>query len=219
MDVVLADDNPLVRELLATYLRSQGAVVRPVSDGLDALVACEKQWPDVLLLDLSMPRMDGLAAAQAVRDHADGRPLRIVGLSAHAQAADEAQARQSGMDAFLVKPVSLSLLAAAISPGGGALTLTEPADPMAAVLEKLRSQYVKETPALLEEMRAACLARDWVCLRRHAHYLKNSADVLRLVDLQSACQRLFDWTSQPSDPSEGDSLFSSVEQATNRSLA
>ncbi|HOD46598.1 MAG TPA: response regulator [Opitutaceae bacterium] len=218
MDVVLADDNPLVRELLATYLRSQGAEVRPVCDGLEALVACEKQWPDVLLLDLSMPRMDGLAAAQAVRERADGRPLRIVGLSAHAQAADEAQARQAGMDAFLVKPVSLGLLSAAISPGGGAVTLAEPEDPMAAVFKKLRRQYAEETPALLEEMRAACRARDWPCLRRHAHYLKNSADVLRLVELQAACQKLFDWTSQPSDPSQGDSLFNSVEQATNRSL-
>jgi len=217
--VVLADDNLLVRELLTTYLRSQGAVVEPVGDGVEAVAACERQWPQVLLLDLSMPRMDGLTAAQTVRARAAGRALRIIGLSAHAQAADDVQARQAGMDAFLVKPVSLGLLAATLVPQGTPpVTAAAPDDPMAAVMVKIHRQYAAETPPLVEEMQVACRAHDWPRLRRQAHYLKNSADVLRIGELQAACQRLFDWTSHPADPAEGSRHLAAVVAAVAQSL-
>jgi two-component system response regulator AlgR len=112
MDVLIADDEPLARERLAALLAELGGhrVVAAVGDGRSALVACLKQLPDVVLMDIEMPEMDGLEAARHLA--AMESPPAVVFCTAydeHALAAFEAAAVD-----YLLKPVRAERLAAAL---------------------------------------------------------------------------------------------------------
>jgi len=112
MDVLIADDEPLARERLAALLAELGGhrVVAAVGDGRSALDACLSQAPDVVLMDIEMPEMDGLEAAR----HLAGMesPPAVVFCTAydeHALAAFEAAAVD-----YLLKPVRAECLASAL---------------------------------------------------------------------------------------------------------
>jgi len=212
--LLVAEDNTLVRELLVAFLTENGADVIVAVDGPTALALAREGVADVMLLDIGLPQLDGLAVAETLR--AEGmRALRIIGLSAHVSAADEARARRAGMDAFLGKPVRLATLAAVIT--------QQMRDPQAeeddteriadsGLRQKLVAQFAAETPALLAELRTALAAGDWARLRRRAHYLKNSADVLGLRGLQDACARLAE-LGDPPDATAAQRLLDEVEAA------
>lgn len=112
MDVLIADDEPLARERLAALLAELGGhrVVAMVGDGRSALDACQAQSPDVVLMDIEMPEMDGLEAARHLG--AMESPPAVVFCTAyddHALAAFEAAAVD-----YLLKPVRAERLAAAL---------------------------------------------------------------------------------------------------------
>lgn len=190
--VLVAEDNTLVRELLVAFLTENGADVIVAADGATALGLARERVADIMLIDIGLPELDGIAVVETLR--AEGlRDLRIIGLSAHVTAADEARARRAGMNAFLGKPVRLARLAATITehlrgPKAAAEETERISDPK--LRGRLMTQFASETPGVLTEMRAALAAGDWARLRSRAHYLKNSADVLGAVALQQACHHL-----------------------------
>jgi signal transduction histidine kinase/CheY-like chemotaxis protein len=190
--VVIAEDNTLVRELLVAFLIESGATVFSASDGPSALTVVRTNKPDVVLLDIGLPGMDGIAVAQDLR-RTERAGLRIIGLSAHAGPLDESRARAAGMDEFFTKPVSLSRLADSLERGPRSAALSIEAR-RSILDERLRARlaadFASETPRLLDEMHTALAAHDWERLRSRAHYLKNSADVLGVAPLQDACRRL-----------------------------
>lgn len=189
--VVVAEDNTLVRELLVAFLHENGARVTAANDGLAALQLVREHRPDVLLLDMALPGKDGIAVAQTLR--AERLAVRIIGLSAHARPADEARARAAGMDEFFTKPVSLARLAETLMDASGGVPRMEELSPRISddtLRARLFADFARETPRLLEAMNTAFAARDWPRLRSHAHYLKNSADILGATPLQEACRRL-----------------------------
>ncbi len=212
--VLVAEDNTLVRELLTAFLVENGAEVAVAVDGPTALkLACDRA-PGVLLLDIALPGLDGIAVAEALRREGP-RALRIIGLSAHASAADEKRARAAGMDVFLAKPVSLARLAQAImdrssAPGAAEEFAAKISDDR--LRARLAEQFSCETPRVLAEMRAALAAGDWPRLRSRAHYMKNSADVLGATMLQNACQRLAALEDRP-EPAAARHLLEAVEAA------
>ncbi|WP_460830875.1 LytR/AlgR family response regulator transcription factor [Lysobacter humi (ex Lee et al. 2017)] len=112
MNVVIADDEPLARDRLRALLEDQPGVqvVAAVPDGPQALQACAAHRPDVVLLDISMPGMDGLEAARHLAA-SEPRPAVIfcTAFDAHAVSAFEAEALD-----YLVKPVRAERLAAAL---------------------------------------------------------------------------------------------------------
>lgn len=193
--VLVAEDNTLVRELLVAFLQGNGADVAIAPDGNLALDRARQNPPDVVLLDIALPGLDGIAVAEALRREGP-RGLRIIGLSAHASPRDEARAREAGMDAFLAKPVSLPRLAQSLTQAparerlAATMSLLAGRIPDGPLRVRLVSQFETETPRVLTEMRVALAAADWPRLRRSAHYLKNSADVLGIDALQEACARL-----------------------------
>ena len=204
--VVIAEDNTLVRELLVAFLIESGATVFSASDGPSALTVVRANKPDVLLLDIALPGMDGIAVAKDLR-RTERAGLRIIGLSAHAGPLDESRARAAGMDEFFTKPVSLARLADSLEQGPRSAALSIEAR-RSILDERLRARlaadFASETPRLLDEMQAALAGRDWERLRARAHYLKNSADVLGVASLQDACRRLasFDDALSPASVAE-----------------
>jgi signal transduction histidine kinase/DNA-binding NarL/FixJ family response regulator len=191
MRVVVAEDNTLVRELLVTFLNASGARVFAAGDGVTALTFVRENSPDVLLVDIGLPGMDGIAVTNELR-RTQSTPLRIIGLSAHAGPLEESRARAAGMDEFFSKPVSLARLGETLIQGARPTTAAADRHTFldAALRSRLATDFASETPRLVAEMHAALADRDWERLRSRAHYLKNSADILGLVELQDACRTL-----------------------------
>jgi DNA-binding response OmpR family regulator len=109
--VLLAEDDEDVRALAELVLRREGFEVRAVSDGEAALAAAAERTPAVAVLDVSMPRMDGLETARRLRERAETRTVPIMLLTARVTEADRERGRQAGVDAQLDKPFSPAVLA------------------------------------------------------------------------------------------------------------
>jgi signal transduction histidine kinase/ActR/RegA family two-component response regulator len=108
--VLIVDDNEDAAEMLSEALTEFGYVVRTAPDGPSALVAAEEFLPQIALLDIGLPVMDGYELCQRMRSaHASGS-LRLVALTGYGQASDKARSRDAGFDAHLVKPVDLRKL-------------------------------------------------------------------------------------------------------------
>jgi DNA-binding response OmpR family regulator len=113
--VLLAEDDEDVRMLAELVLRREGYEVRAVSDGQSALDAASERTPAVAVLDVSMPRMDGLETARRLRDRDETRDVPIMLLTARVTEADRERGRDAGVDAQLDKPFSPAVLAERIS--------------------------------------------------------------------------------------------------------
>jgi two-component system, OmpR family, phosphate regulon response regulator PhoB len=109
--VLLAEDDEDVRALAELVLRREGFEVRAVTDGQAALDAAAERTPAVAVLDVSMPRVDGLEAARRLRERPETREIPIMLLTARVTDADRERGRQAGADAQLDKPFSPAVLA------------------------------------------------------------------------------------------------------------
>jgi DNA-binding response OmpR family regulator len=109
--VLLAEDDEEVRMLAELVLRREGYEVTAVSDGQAALDAAGARTPAVAVLDVSMPRMDGLETARRLRERDETRDVPIMLLTARVTEADRKRGRDAGVDAQLDKPFSPAVLA------------------------------------------------------------------------------------------------------------
>jgi DNA-binding response OmpR family regulator len=109
--VLLAEDDDDVRALAELVLRRDGFEVIAVADGDAALAAAEARPPDVAVLDVSMPLMDGLETARRLRDRDATSGVRIMLLTARVTDADRERGRAAGVDDQLDKPFSPAVLA------------------------------------------------------------------------------------------------------------
>lgn len=114
--VLVVDDNRDAAEALSVLLTQHGHEVRTVFDGLEAVEAAASWEPEVILLDLGMPRLDGVEAARRIRAQKSNRNVLLVALTGWSQDEDRRRTERAGFDAHLVKPVNIgevaSLLAA-----------------------------------------------------------------------------------------------------------
>jgi CheY-like chemotaxis protein len=122
--VMVVDDNVDAASSLAEVLAIWGHEVVEVHDGSSALRAAQDKTPDVVILDLSMPDMDGHEVARRLTQHPHRSRMRVVALSGYGQAQDRARTAQEGFDDHLVKPVDFAglerYLAERAGPGQGA---------------------------------------------------------------------------------------------------
>src|SRR6478609_1873060 len=184
--ILVVDDNPLVRELFIAFLTEQGAMCAAAGTGAEALAQGDASEFDAIILDLALPDGDGTEFVGRIRERA--RDARLIGVSAHASAADRQRALVSGMDAFLTKPVALGALAAAIT---AAPDTGDPAFGTEGVLrERLARQFIQELTVQRATLEAAIRQRDWSRVQALAHYLKNSAVVIRDDALFDVCTGL-----------------------------
>jgi len=101
--VLIVDDNPDNRRLIAYFLRDAGADVQCVESGELALAACAERMPDIVLMDIQMPHMDGYQTTRALRER--GCQVPIVALTAHAMATERERCLVSGFDGYGSKPI------------------------------------------------------------------------------------------------------------------
>lgn len=103
--VLVVDDNPLNLELVNEVLTGAGFTVRLAGSGEEALCSARALPPDLILLDIGLPGMDGYAAARVLKADPTTREIVIVALTAFAMPEDEGRAREAGFDAYVSKPV------------------------------------------------------------------------------------------------------------------
>jgi signal transduction histidine kinase len=108
--ILVADDNPDALESLALLLECDGHEVWKAVNGAEAFEIAAAQRPELALLDLGMPVIDGYEAARRMRAEPWGRDMRIVALSGWGQQADVLRSRESGFDSHLVKPAAFEAL-------------------------------------------------------------------------------------------------------------
>ncbi len=114
--ILLADDNPVNRRLASLFLQQMGIAVDEVEDGQQAWDACEHRRYGLILMDVHMPKLDGLEAARRIRSSETGCNARtpIVALTADALQSERDRFMQSGMDDYLSKPITQTALSGLI---------------------------------------------------------------------------------------------------------
>jgi len=118
--ILVVDDNVDAAATLAMLLKSLGHETCVVHDGVQALRMAVQFRPDVVLLDIGMPGLDGYEVARRLRALKRERPLRIVAITGWGQEADRVRSREAGFDVHLVKPVDPTVLTSAIANNNGA---------------------------------------------------------------------------------------------------
>jgi DNA-binding response OmpR family regulator len=104
--LILADDDPNVTGVVARYLEFQGFEVRTVGNGAEAVDAVLADAPDILLIDIMMPEVDGLEAVRRIRQEASLAGLPILVFSALSEKSDEVA--EAGADGLITKPYNLA---------------------------------------------------------------------------------------------------------------
>ncbi len=113
--VLLVEDNPDTRNMLQAILKLDGFQVEVAEDGQQGLDAILAQRPDVALIDIGLPRLDGYEVARRVRQELDASEVQLVALTGYGQARDREAVFQAGFDEHVVKPVNPQKLARLLS--------------------------------------------------------------------------------------------------------
>jgi PAS domain S-box-containing protein len=108
--VLLAEDNPINTEVLSDYLGSQGYRLIVAQDGREAVKMATQQEPQLILMDIQMPVMDGLEAIQLIRTHQQLAKVPIIALTALAMPLDRDRCLAAGANQFITKPINLRQL-------------------------------------------------------------------------------------------------------------
>jgi CheY-like chemotaxis protein len=110
--IMLVEDNELSRDALSRRLERRGYRVVPAVDGAEAVSIGRRELPDLVLMDLGLPRLDGLEATRRLKADATTRHIPIVVLSAHVMTNDRDKALEAGADDFDTKPIRFEQLLA-----------------------------------------------------------------------------------------------------------
>ncbi|MCM5571629.1 response regulator [Burkholderiaceae bacterium FT117] len=108
--ILLVEDNELNRDMLSRRLTRQGYQVVTAADGGEALARASDSAPDLILMDLSLPVIDGWEATRRLKADDATRRIPVIALTAHAMSGDREQAMAAGCDDFDTKPVELPRL-------------------------------------------------------------------------------------------------------------
>ena len=206
LKVLLVEDNPTNRLVAVRMLARLGHQAHAVADGVEAMAALALSHYDLILMDVMMPRMDGLTATQQIRKAEDGNGrITIVGLTAGSGEAGLAACLEAGMDAVTTKPLTLEGLRSAIAQARSMVSrFVRPVEPKlttsrlrelsemlgeAAVAEILQA-FAEGTRAHLTTMKQAAEAGDTGGIHRLAHSVLGAARNVGADDMAARAARL-----------------------------
>ena len=108
--ILLVEDNEMNRDMLSRRLERKGYEVSIAMDGQEGVDRAREIMPDLILMDMSLPVLDGWEATRRLKAAPETSGIPIIALTAHAMAGDEQKAREAGCDDFDTKPVELPRL-------------------------------------------------------------------------------------------------------------
>jgi two-component system, cell cycle response regulator DivK len=112
--ILIVEDAELNRDLLVQLLEDDYAIITATT-GEEGVQAAQREHPDLILMDLSLPVLDGWEATRRLKAREDTRGIPIIALSSHAMVGDEAKARQCGCDDYMSKPLDQDVLLAKLN--------------------------------------------------------------------------------------------------------
>jgi two-component system cell cycle response regulator DivK len=112
--VLIVDDNAMNVSIAQVVLLAESFEVETAADGLEAVQKVGSFRPDLILMDIQMPGMDGLEVTRTLKAHAATRHIRIVAFTAFAMQGDEARMRAAGSDGYLSKPIDVKKFGAQV---------------------------------------------------------------------------------------------------------
>jgi CheY-like chemotaxis protein len=202
--VLLADDNEVNRQVAAAILTQRGHSVDSVGDGTEAIAAAEAAVYDVALLDVEMPEMDGPTAAGKLRTMPSAAQTQIVGMTAHANFANETTFRAAGMDACITKPFKPQDLVRVVESVGAPVAAGRASDQLVRVVDpvnltefrrmmreagieetanKIFTVFLEDAPGRMTALEEATGARNGQDIRMAAHAFKSAAATIRAENL------------------------------------
>ncbi len=124
MHVLLVEDNEMNRDMLSRRLARRGLAVTVAVDGAEAVRLAKAARPDLILMDIGLPVIDGWEAIRQIKTTPDTSAIPILALTAHAFSEDRDRALAAGCIGFIPKPIDMSALLVAINSAAGTGTLT-----------------------------------------------------------------------------------------------
>jgi CheY-like chemotaxis protein len=103
--ILLVEDNEMNRDMLSRRLHRRGYEVLIAADGVQGIELARTEQPDIILMDMSLPVLDGWEAARQLRDTYETSTIPIIALTAHALAGDRQKSLEAGCDEYETKPV------------------------------------------------------------------------------------------------------------------
>lgn len=103
--ILLVEDNEYNRDMLSRRLERKGYVVSLAVDGVDGTTKAKEELPDLILMDMSLPIMDGWEATQTLKSIEETKNIPVIALTAHAMSSDRGKAMAAGCDDYDIKPV------------------------------------------------------------------------------------------------------------------
>lgn len=193
--LLVVEDNDINRELLQQIMQQQGHLVTVASGGAEAVETCRQQEFDLVLMDISMPEVDGIEAIRRIRLAGLAEGVDIVALTAHTAPEDHARILKAGFAEVVTKPITGRALAALIDRRTKALTTAQgpgEASDIHQFFEALGTErargflqaFVTEVDGFVADLKSASSLSD--AQRKEAHRLAGSAAVLGLTGLRPA---------------------------------
>ncbi len=238
--VLLAEDNPVNQEVAATMLRKRGHHVDVVNNGREAVEAVRRERYDIVLMDIQMPELDGLAATKAIRALPPGRELPIVALTAHASGVERERCLAAGMNGYLTKPFKSRDLFALVE---GWQETPEPAAPAPEArrsdvppvdLEEFRrtmreagaeeavdgilAMFLEQAPERLDALAAALTQGNGSEIAKAAHAFKSAAGTISARTLAALLQEV-EAAGRSGDVADARIKFERVRGDTQKVLA
>jgi len=113
--ILVVEDNEMNRDLLVRRLQRKGFEVTSAADGAEGITRASSDAPDLILMDMSLPVMDGWEATRVLKADERTRSIPVIALTAHAMSEDRDRALEAGCDEYDTKPIDFSRLLSKIS--------------------------------------------------------------------------------------------------------
>jgi CheY-like chemotaxis protein len=118
--ILIVEDNPLNRDMLSRRLIRSGHLVLMAGDGKQGITSAKAESPDLILMDMSLPEIDGWEATRRLKSDQATRRIPVIALTAHAMSSDRQKCLEAGCDDYDTKPVDYQRLTAKIQAALGA---------------------------------------------------------------------------------------------------
>lgn len=213
--ILIAEDNELNMKLITSLVKQSGATVEEAADGLQAVEIFKTRIPDIILMDVHMPDMDGFEACKQIRSlEKDGERVPIIALTASAMSGDREKCLAAGMDEYVSKPFRreeiISKITELIRQGDIAAVLetegkkyetgdtvvfdlaafTDVCNNNAELMNELLDYFVRTAPGHLTLMEQASLSGEMEKVRFHAHTLKGMSGNIRALRLRQLAEEI-----------------------------